>query len=250
MVAWNLVQSCWNREVCVHAKSTRDGHEFTKRSMFMTSIEYAKNVLFNKDYEALDVYTSLTVYDLTPMMKTTWKAKKEFLAKTKPASWIMAFDFDSHEDPIAAFPSLLGAWEWLASVYPQVKWSVKYSGSKGWHLESNMKTPYSEGIENNKMLAESFKHINKAPCVDVSIYTPRRQWRCPWSIHGSSGLVSMPFSMQELVEFVAHYPDSKRGLEPGEVLARYPIKDQGMKWMAVNEQFWQDLAKLKKAVNA
>jgi hypothetical protein len=54
--------------------------------------------------------------------------------------------------------------------------------------------------------------------------------------------------MQELLEFVQHWPDSKKGLTPEEVLKRYPINNQGMKWIASDHNFWFNIGQLKQAV--
>lgn len=251
MVLDNLI-TCggWNREVSFQARPyNTKKKEFHKRCMHMTTAQYALALLANDDYEVRDLFTSLPEYDLTPILNSKWNEKKDFFASIKPKTWTLAFDFDSSEDPINALPSLLNSLEFCASAMPKNHYSVKFSGSKGWHLVSDFKTPYDEGLTNNIMLADSLKLMGKAPCVDTVIYTPRREWRFPWSLH-HSGFVAMPFSLSELRLFVAHYPKSKSGLVPEEVMQRYPIAGQGMKWMTVDERFWEDLDKLKKAVNA
>ena len=249
MVLQNIIEcGGWNREISLQARPYNiKKKEFHKRCMHMTTMPYAMALLANDEYEVLDLFTSLPEYNLEPILNSKWNEKKDFFASTTPETWTLAFDFDSSEDPINALPSLLNSLEFCASAMPKNQYSIKFSGSKGWHLVSDHKTKYVNGLANNIMLADSLKLMDKAPCVDTVIYTPRREWRCPWSLH-HSGLVAMPFSLPELRLFVAHYPESKHGLEPGEVMQRYPISGQGMKWISVNEQFWDDLNKLKKVV--
>lgn len=246
MVLWNLWQSCWHREVSLEARPyNKKKKEYHKRAILFSSIEYGKALLANDDYEVLDLYSSLPEYDLTEAIGGNRENNKKHFSN-KPLKWIHAYDFDSKEDPLLAFESLLNAWEWLASTHPTVKWSIKFSGSKGFHLESDLKQEYLNGMDSNRILAESLK-LMRAPCTDTVIYSPRREWRCPWSIH-HSGLVAMPFTMQELLEFINHWPDSKKGLTPEEVMKRYPINNQSFKWIAPDARFWAGIEELKKAV--
>jgi len=250
VVAWNICKACWNREVSINAKSLRDGREFHKKSVTMTNINYVKATLANPREKILDVFTGLCEYDLTPVLGTKWGARKKFFAETTPSKWIMAFDFDSEDDIFQAGVDCFKALEWLARIKPEMKFSIKYSGGKGFHIETNKKLSYEDGLPNNRILAESIKLALKLDTLDMAIYTPRREWRAPWTIH-HSGRVAYPMTLDEFLDFMEQLPDSQRWLTPKRIYKTKAIKDQGFKWLSPRENgFWLEMNRIKEMTKA
>jgi len=243
MVRWNMILACWDREVSVQGKRRKTGKEFHRKSMTMTSVPYAERVLCNRRDEITDAYTSLSVYDNQPILSVPYQIKQKFFAETKPLYWITAFDFDS-PDLLGATESMINALEWIAGMLPHLKYSIKFSGGKGWHIETSQRLPYERGMENNAILAGALEISGKSPCIDTVIYCPRREWRIPWSLH-HKGMVSMPFLPREVTDFLKRYPRSLKDLQPKKLIKKYPIKNQGYKWFTATPELRKEIEKIK-----
>jgi hypothetical protein len=248
IVAWNICKACWNREVSITAKSNKDGREFHKKSITMTNIQYAKATLANPRETIIDVFTSLTEYDHTPILATKWTERKKFFSKTKPKKWIIAFDFDSRENIAHAAIDCYHTLEWLAQTRPDTRYSIKYSGGKGFHIETDWKPAYQNGLKTNRTIAETLKLSKELETLDTAIYTPRREWRAPWTIH-HSGRIAYPMTLTEFADFLEQLPDSQRWMTPKRIYQNRPIKNMGFKWQnPQTKSFQEGMNEIKKVI--
>ncbi|MGC9114359.1 MAG: hypothetical protein ACP5IG_04765, partial [Candidatus Micrarchaeia archaeon] len=65
-------------------------------------------------------------------------------------------------------------------------------------------------------LAKGFK-------IDKVVYTARREWRTPYSIHGKSGAVVLPLTQEQLTRFIKTPDEALELMMPDKVLSRVPL---------------------------
>lgn len=248
-VLWNIAEQLWDRELSLECYRVRDRSCFHQKSMTAANMTYLKHRLTHRRERPVDVFTSLEVYDLEPALGLSHEEKTRFFAEAVPRGWTVAFDLDA-EDPVRAAVDLVSLLGLLRRELPEERWSIAFSGGKGFHVQGESLAPYTEGKQANKRLAEYAKGMG-LQSVDTVIYTPRREWRCPYSIH-HKGLVKLPLDLVELNKFLRNLPDSTRWLFPNQVLQRYRVKGRGMVFQEIENGAFALLLdtqkKLKKVV--
>lgn len=231
----NMVNALYNREFSYTAIRERDKKPFHKKSMTASNFSFLKHVLTNPIEDVIDVYTSLSVYDLSPIMGVTHSVKTKYFAKTVPNSWIHAYDLDSEDDILKAAIHTGQLILKLTGIRPTWKFSIKYSGEKGFHIETDQRGVFTQAMQENKCTADELKYSLKLDTIDLMIYTPRREWRCPYSTH-HSGKVAMPLTLKEFTAILKTLPGSVNFFYPDKAIKKFKIKDQGYKWFSLGAE--------------
>jgi len=247
----NMVTPLYNREFSYTALRARDNKPFHKKSMTASNYKFLHSVLTNPSEHIIDVYTSLSVYDLSPIMGCTHTAKTKFFAKTIPNYWIHAYDLDSKDDILKSAVQTGQLVSKLTGINPEWFISIKYSGEKGFHIETQQRGVFTQAVQENKCTADELKYALNLDTIDLAIYTPRREWRCPYSIH-HSGKVAMPLTLKEFTMILSHLPSSVNFFYPDKAIKHFAVKDQGYKWFSLrgndsprpNSRTKEDLEKL------
>jgi hypothetical protein len=113
------------------------------------------------------------------------------------------FDIDSADDLPGARVSALTLCEMLMSraLVPQDALEIYFSGNKGFHVL--VPCPVFQAFSSPHGLALNKRMSQKAQAqgirfLDMGVYTNKRIWRLPNSIHGKSGRFKIPLTYEEL----------------------------------------------------
>jgi hypothetical protein len=113
------------------------------------------------------------------------------------------FDIDSADDLPGARVSALTLCEMLMSraLVPQDSLEIYFSGNKGFHVL--VPCPVFHAFSSPHGLALNKRMAQKAQAqgirfLDMGVYTNKRIWRLPNSIHGKSGLFKIPLTYEAL----------------------------------------------------
>jgi hypothetical protein len=113
------------------------------------------------------------------------------------------FDIDSADDLPATRVSALTLCEMLMNraFVPQDSLEIYFSGNKGFHVL--VPCPVFRAFSSPNALALNKRMAQKAEAqgirfLDTGVYTNKRIWRLPNSIHGKSGLFKIPLTYEEL----------------------------------------------------
>lgn len=233
-ILWNILDcSCFDREISVNAINLRTEKKFHKKSLSIGKIDYLREVLMNEKEVVVDIYSSLQIYNKEDMSKlhkpgVTRKEKQEFFHRTVPKGYLVAFDLDGEIQEMAN-----QALEILNLMNQKGhKVQVIFSGKKGFHIETDILFPAFDGTDrgvyNWKNYCLSFvEGFN----VDDKIYSFRREWRAPYSLHSETGKVVLPLSYEHL-KFFAYDPDSAlERMTPNHILQMERLYNRGKIWL-------------------
>ena len=67
--------------------------------------------------------------------------------------------------------------------------------------------------------------------IDTTIYGARREWRIPYSIHGKTGLVSLPLDSEQLQFFILNAESAMVSMKPDNVLTNVKLYNRGRVWL-------------------
>ncbi len=135
---------------------------------------------------------------------------------TKECFVDLAFDFDSPELDKSRLDAMKMSGFLLAK---QIPYSLFYSGKKGFHIVIGYQAFGQEYQENNHLINKEMAKLllqetGQLPTMDMAIYSSRRQFRFPNSLHSGSGLFKIPIIHEELasgVEPILKLAKKKRG---------------------------------------
>ena len=232
-VIWNMVLQCYDREISISGIRQRDNQSFHQKCLTTSSIDNMLKLIIPKKEQITDVYTSLSVYDLTPILGHNLSTKKQFFAVTEPQYWRVSFDIDCRDNILQAGIDAGTLILKLAGIRPHWNTTIKFSGGKGFHVETDYMPVYNEGIIENRDLAEKLIEMLGLDTIDMRIYSPRREWRCPYSVH-HSGKVAMPLSIDEFNMVLENMPDSLEWFYPRLAMQKFRVTNMGMKYWNLN----------------
>ena len=216
-VTYNIVTACRDREIVFLSKEDK--------------VMPVRNVMANyiglliKNYQAFNfhkrnynLYYSLARYKRLQIFSFNASVRKEQrLAWNESAientdSFDFGLDFDSD-----GLDSVMDAWKDCKKVKDLldqygVPYSVKFSGSKGFHLliphsvlpkrEINSNVDDDYGLINWLKNVANLLHLKlDLPTLDLGIFDPRRIWKCDYSWTCETGLIVLPLSDEQFENF-------------------------------------------------
>ena len=142
------------------------------------------------------------------------------------AYYDLGLDFDSKDDPERAFADLLRVGAFLTEVGLEVgaHYIPEFSGSKGaairlpYELFGQKPLPVLTGSGNHiiaKVVAEKIVKETGIKTLDMRVYSKRRQWRLPGTIHPSTGLWRTQFDLDDFrkgLTYIKKHARNRRGI--------------------------------------
>jgi hypothetical protein len=123
---------------------------------------------------------------------------------TKECFVDLAFDFDAPELEKSRLDAMKMS-EFLQA--KQIPYRLFFSGKKGFHIVIGYQAFGQEYQENNHLINKEMAKLmlqetGPLPSLDMAIYSSRRQFRFPNSLHSGSGLFKIPITQDDLASGV------------------------------------------------
>jgi len=118
----------------------------------------------------------------------------------------LGFDFDSASDVDIALTDARKCVDYFIKVYdlgvsPE-EMMIYFSGNRGFHVTINAEVfqagPQVDMIKIWRLLVNHINKELKLSTLDLAVYTKRRAWRIPLTIHTKTGLYKTPLTYEQL----------------------------------------------------
>ena len=231
-VLYLIAPYCYNREISIMALRKRDGVEFHKKSIIIANVNYL-NDFFNGRTAGLDAYVlsflySLQSYDFSEFFKgkISDENKRRFFEENKPISHNLCFDMDGEgktdvEKITNAYKDTLKFTKEL--VNKGYKVHVVFSGGKGFHIETGIQSTDFDDWKHTALKLGSNHNIDKA------VYSARREWRCPYTLHSKTNRVLLPLTENQFLSFSDDLASNLDSLNPLSILNNENILGERVK---------------------
>ena len=212
-----------DREISYTMKPKRNDNLVHCKKRTVTRDDYLESLLTTDVHVMLELFASTGVYDFTPLLHTGIKVseKGEFFDNVEPEHFTLVFDIDGHGDTVEDKIKDTYRNTHKLAMYLRdslIPCSIVFSGGKGFHIETNMTHPT---IEESQEFAEL---ISGSVPIDLAIYTKRREWRVPYSLHPATGLVVYPLSSKQF-HVLGESPERISELRPSNLIQKTIILD-------------------------
>ena len=216
-VTFNIVTACRDREIVFLSKQEK---VYAVRNVMANYIGLLiKNYQAFKFHErpynlyySLAKYKRMKIFSYAPAIRKEQRIEWNASAVDNTASYDFGLDFDSDglHNIMEAHCDCKKVKDLLDKHH--VPYSLKFSGSKGFHLliPSSVLPPRSinsdvdddEGLINWLKKVAGLLHLKlDVPTLDLGIFDPRRIWKCDYSWTCETGLIVLPLSDEQFNNF-------------------------------------------------
>jgi len=175
---------------------------FHRRNNLICNHKFLREILNQEKRLITDLFSTVNIYDpkdIEELLKpgVSRYQKKQFFKRKTPKYHRLVFDIDSEGDTVEerikkSYNETLKLCRHLND--EGYRYVINFSGGKGFHVRVD------EYIESKKEWKEKALRIAEDVCIDDSIYSSRREFRVPYSLHGLSGLMALPLNKREFRE--------------------------------------------------
>jgi len=191
-----LLPYMYSREIS-YSKNPTDTNEFIHcKKRTVSSEAFLESLIMTDSSTILELFSSLGKYDFNGLLEkgVTVKQKGKFFEENEPYEYSLAFDVDGDGETVEdKIKDTYRNTHKLALILASqnVKSYISFSGGKGFHIDTD------ETFSTLEEMRDFAINISDNLPIDTAIYTKRREWRVPYSIHAGTGYVVYPLSSKQ-----------------------------------------------------